>query len=180
MKGPPLPFLVAGLLAVVFYAARGVALELRGELPHILWSCHVGCLLSGVAILAGNARALGVGLLFTAAGLPFWVLDLAIRQDFQVTSMLTHVGGLAIAVLGARRLGVPRGTWWRATAGIVLLHLASRLITPAAENVNLSNGYWFGWEGEYVSYPVYLAIMLAFTATAFAAVEFGARALIRR
>jgi hypothetical protein len=152
---------VCGALALAFIAAHAAVRLARGEATSLLWSCNVGNLVLGIGLLLGQPRIVAIMALWIAIGLPLWVLDLFSTDDFVATSVLTHVGGLTVAIVGVRELGFPRGSWWRAHVALTALQQVSRLVTPASENVNLSGGVYEPWKPYFHSYPVYYVLASA-------------------
>jgi hypothetical protein len=163
-----------GIAAILFYAVHGAVHVARGHAENLLWACHVACLAVGIGLAVRSPHAVAAGFLFLVVGVPLWLLDLATGGEFLVTSTLTHVGGLAIGAWGVKRLGVPKGAWWRSLAGLFVLHVASRF-TPPGENVNLAHRVWPGWESWFPNHTVYAAANLAMYGAAFAATQFGLR-----
>lgn len=169
----------AGALAVLFYGAHAGVLLADGLTSDLLWCCHLAALLVGFGLLTSSPRLNAAGFLWLCLGLPSWIAALASGMEFYPSSVLTHVGALLLGGFGIVALGFPRGTWLRAAAALAVLWAFTRTVTPAAPNVNLSHGYWFGWEGRYVSYPLYLLILLAAATLLFFAVERLAGRLLR-
>lgn len=121
----------------------------------------------GVGWLAAWPRLVALGALFLTLGLPMWLLDVATGGEFLATSVLTHAGGLVLAVLGLRAFGVPRGVWWQGVLAMIALQQVSRWTTPPALNVNLAHRVHAGWEATFPSYPVYWALLFALHGAAF-------------
>ena len=93
------------------------------------------------------------------------------------------VGGLPEGsrdIAGARAMGLPRGTWWRATLALFVLQQASRLLTSAELNVNLAHGPYRGWEATFSGYAAYWAFMLSGVTAGFFAIEVAVRRLLPR
>lgn len=152
----------SGLVVLAIWGLMLVDKVRLAELPDALWCCNVGQLLLGVALLADAPRLATTGTLFLVYGLPLWVIYLVGGGAVGLSSLLTHLVSLPLGVLAARGLGVPPGTWWRATLAIVGLQALTRLVTPPRFNVNLSHHIHPGWEGLFLhSYAVYYAFMLA-------------------
>ena len=162
---------VLGVLALAFYAIHGAHHLTRGFPANLLWCCHLGAVLVGLGLLSRRATLNGVGLCWLGVGTPLWLIGLPLGGTFVATSLLTHLGGLAIAVWGARRLGMPRGVWWKAAVGMVLLHFVTRPFNPADKNVNLAGGIWSGLEGWFPSHLVFLVTALVVCAGAFLLLE---------
>ncbi len=168
--------ITAGLLAIVFFLIHAAALVQAGEPYHVLWSCHLACLMVGIALLVRLPRLLAVGFFWLALGVPLWLLNIITSRDYMLTSTLSHIGGLIIAVYGLRFEPMPRFSWTAAIAGLVLLGAFSRLITPRHANVNLSFGVWQGWEDKFPSYFWYVVMLLSIAAFSFWMLEI----LVRR
>jgi hypothetical protein len=166
--------------AIAFYAVHAAVLAWSDGPQHLLWACHLGCLLVGIGLASGRAIVFAVGFFWLLIGTPLWIVNMATTGDVTATSFLTHGGGTVIAVAFLRRVTVPRGAWLLALAGLVALGAASRALTPAADNVNLSHAVWAGWERTFPSYPTYVLMLVAIAGAAFfaaerAAVWWGAR-----
>jgi hypothetical protein len=126
-----------GLLGILFYVAHAGRRALLGHPEHLLWMCHVGALLVATGLLAQAAGINALGTQWLIAGVPLWLADLARGSEFFPTTLLTHVGGLLLGLVGLRALGLPRHAWLKSAAMLVLLAALSRLVTPAADDVNL-------------------------------------------
>jgi len=166
-----------GLLAIVFYAAHAANLWRLGLAPHAAWSCHLSCLVLAAGLFLRSARLNSIAFLWLCAGLPAWIGMVVGGGDFHLTSTLTHLGGLALATVAVLRTGMPRGSWWRAAAGLVVLWALSRALFAPEQNVNLSHRHWFGFEAKYVAFPLYLAGLLTLVSLSFLGIERGIRRL---
>jgi hypothetical protein len=164
-----------GGLATIFYAIHAGQHILHGRPEDLLWACHLGALVVGLGLIVGRARIVAVGFLWLCLGNVFWLLDLAGGGELIPTSLLTHVGGLAIGLLGVVRLGIPRGSAWHAIVAFILLQQICRWTTPAAVNINLAHSVWIGWEETFPSYWSYQAALLGIGLMSFALIEAGWR-----
>ncbi len=160
-----------GALAVAFYAIHGVDLVLHHAPWDLLWSCHIACLLVGFGCLAASRETIAIGVTWLAVGVSFWILDLSTGGTLSVTSLFTHVGGPVVGVVALRRLGWPKGTWWRAVLALFVLMAVTRLATPRAANVNIAFSVWPGWQRYFPDYPAYFALLMITSAVTFFAVE---------
>jgi hypothetical protein len=161
----------AGSAAVIFFLAHAATWLLRGAPANLLWACHLGCLLAGIAILADCPAVNAVGVHWLALGNILWCINLAGGGEFIFTSQLTHLGGLLIGLWYARRAGFPKGSWLQALAGIAALHVLSGFVTPARENINLAFRVFEGWEKIFPDFQVYRLFLLAAAAALFYALE---------
>lgn len=159
--------ITAGILALVFFLIHAAVLIDAGEPYHIIWSCHLACLMVGIALLLRLPWLLAVGFFWLTMGVPLWLLNIITSRDFMLTSTLSHIGGLIVAVYGLRFEIMPRLSWAAATAGFVVLGAFSRLVTPRHANVNLSFGVWQGWEDKFPSYFWYVVMLLTIAAFSF-------------
>lgn len=175
MTGKP-PSRWWGALAFVFYAAH-VALHWRlGHPERFLWACHLSNVAIGLGFLTRSAWLNGVGFLWLTIGIPLWLVYLSRGGILFVTSPLTHLGGLAIAVYGLRRLGVPKHLWLATLAASFTLHQICRQTTPPEESVNLAWDIWAGGgEAVFSSYLAYVTTLVVLSAMVFFLAEQGAR-----
>jgi hypothetical protein len=162
-----------GIAAVAFYAAHATTYLLRRQPENLLWVCHLGALAVGVGLIAGWPTWNAVGAFWLVLGVPLWIYDLSRGGEFIATSTLTHGGGLAVGAFGLRRIGLPRGAWWKATAALAGANLLCRAVTPPGENVNLAHAVYRGWESAFPSHFVYLVCLLALFAAVAWALQFG-------
>lgn len=163
--------LVPGLTAIGFFAAHLWQWARSRRLENILWACHIGCLLVGIGWLAKWPLLNGIGLLWLIPGILFWLLYLAGGGVFFWSSLFTHIGGNLLGLWGVALLGFPRGTWWKAGLGNIVLLLVSRRVSRVSENVNFSRQVWTGWEKRFPSYPRYISGLLLGAFVTFFALE---------
>jgi hypothetical protein len=143
----------------------------RGEAHDLLWFCNLACPLLAVGCFASSARACCVALLWLVFGTPLWALDVTTGGEIIVTSFLTHLGGLLVAVLAARQLGWAARSWLWASGGVALVMLMTRLFTLPVHNVNLAFSVWPGWEKYFPDHTLYLVLLLSGAAVTFLLVE---------
>jgi len=153
--------IVCGLLALCFYLVHATTHLRHHEPENIIWSCHVATVLVGAGFLFGAATLNAVGFLWLLVGNAAWLIDLHNGAALIPTSLFPHIGGLVLSIMGVKRFGMPRHVWWKAIVGLLLLQQFSRLVTPAAANVNLAFGVWSGWETVFPSYFWFEVITVA-------------------
>jgi hypothetical protein len=169
-----------GFAAVIFFIAHGTVWIGRGVPGGLLWACHLGCLMVGIAVLARRPFLNAVGVLWLALGNALWVIDLAWGGEFIATSPLTHLGGILIGLWYARREGFPRGAWLTALAGIACLHVLSGFVTPPRENINIAFSVHGSLRPVFPSFQMFRLFMLAATAAFFCAGEWAIRAILAK
>ncbi len=165
-----------GLAGVGFYGAHAAFYLNQGLPEDLLWSCHLACLFTGLAWLFPSAMLNAVALLWLVVGAPLWVKEILDGGWWIWTSPLTHLGGLVVAIAGLFDFGFPRGAWWRALIGLVLLNVLCRWITPVASNVNLAFAVWHHPESTRAEHLTYLAELAGACAVLF----YFAERLLRR
>jgi hypothetical protein len=163
----------AGLAAMAFYVVHAVESLLHRQPDNLLWACNLGALAVGIGLLMGSPTLNAIGTYWLVPGLPLWIYDLAKGGEFFWTSLLTHAGGLGVGFYGLRRLGLPRGAWWKATTALGALVVLCRVATPPKQNINLAHAAYPGWESTFPSHLVYLVSLLALFALVGATLQFG-------
>jgi hypothetical protein len=141
----------------------------------LLWACHVGAVLVGLGCLFDWPSCVGIGLLWLLVGVPLWILDLISGAELAPTSILTHVGGLALGITYVCLRGMSAGSWWKASLALIALQQLCRLVTPAEANVNIAFTIHKGWERWFPSYFWYWLVLTILFALVFAGSEFGLR-----
>jgi len=68
------------------------------------------------------------------------------------SSTLAHVGGFSVAIAVLRKVRIDANAWFYAFIWYFVVQLLSRLLTPEAMNVNLSQRIQDGWEQSFSSY----------------------------
>ena len=86
--------ITAGLLAISFFLIHAGALVHAGEYYHIIWSCHLGCLIVGIGLLYRLKWLLAIGFFWLTMGVPLWLLNVLTRHEYMLTSTLSHIGGI--------------------------------------------------------------------------------------
>jgi hypothetical protein len=169
---------VLGAAGLALYAVHATRHAIFRQPEHLLWLCNVAAVIVGAGLLLGRPMLNAIGVLWLIVGDPLWLIDLIRGGELLPTSLLTHAAGLVLGLVGLRRLGLPRGAWWRAVlAGLVLLAV-TRAITPAAADVNLVYTVW-PTEGTAVRATVATLALVVPGAVAVLLVEWALRRVAR-
>ncbi len=173
-----------GLLALGGFAIHGGGHLFRGTAHDVLWACTMANLLIGIGLIfpqrTQRVRLVAVGVLWLLVGNFTWAVDLILGGDFFYSSLLTHVGGLVLGGLGLHRLGYPSRAWIFATAGMVLLQLLCRVVTPPAANVNVAHQVYGFYRGIYGSYLQFWVASFFQTALAYFVLDWLLTRIYRR
>jgi hypothetical protein len=154
-----------GILPLAFFSAQAIHYWHINQLGHMLWMCNIGNLLLAVGLFLEEAILIRVAVMWMVPGLVVWGLyvvptwgmlltgKLSFGQLFGVfSSTLAHVGGFSVGMVVLRKVGMDGRAWFYAYIWYFVVQLLSRLVTPAAMNVNLSHRIQDGWEQTFSSY----------------------------
>jgi hypothetical protein len=154
-----------GFLPLLFFCAQAIHYWQINELGHMLWMCNIGNLLLAIGLFLEEAILIRVAVIWMLPGLvvwflyvvPTWGMLLSGRFNFGqlfgvLSSTLAHVGGFSVAIVVLRKVKMDASAWFYAYIWYFVVQLLSRLLTPAALNVNLSHRIQDGWEQSFSSY----------------------------
>jgi len=135
------------------------------ELGHMLWMCNIGNFVLAIGMFLNQRTLIRVAVMWMIPGLVVWSIyvvptwgmllagNFALSQLFAVfSSTLAHVGGLSAGLIVLRRIGMDRWSWVYAFAWYLIMQVLSRLTTPQAMNVNLSQKVQDGFQGAFNAY----------------------------
>jgi len=174
-----------GGLALLSFVIHGGGHVLRGTAHDVLWACTVANLLIAFGLLLPLRREqaatlCAIAVLWLCVGNFTWALDLIFGGEFFITSLLTHWLGLILGLLSLRRLGWPQRAWLHATLSLIALQIISRLLTPAAANVNVAHSVYASYSRIYPSYPWFWLASFAQTTAAYFVIDRILRRLLGR
>ena len=134
--------------------------------------CNIGNLLLAVGLFLEKAMLIRVAAIWMVPGVAVWFVyvvptwgtlltgQASSRQLFGVlSSTLAHLGGFSVGMLVLRKLKMDGRAWIYAFAWYFIVQLLSRLITPAAMNVNVSQQIQGGWEQTFSAYWKFWAVL---------------------
>lgn len=165
MKLLAVPLLITWLIHIGYHAI------VRHDTFDFLWTCNMACALLGAGCLLLWRRGVAIGTSWLTYGLPVWIIGVLSGNELMPTAVIIHVGGVIAGFLAFKKLGFPRGTWWRASAALLILMAFSRLLTPPAENVNLVFSVFPGWESLFPTWRPYFLFLFATAMLTFVLVE---------
>lgn len=162
------------LAAFLFQALHYLLIN---ELGHMLWMCNIGNLVLAIGMFINQRTLIRVAVMWMVPGLVVWsiyvvptwgalvTLDFTLSQLFAVfSSTFAHVGGLSAGLIGLRRIGMDRWSWVYAFVWYLIMQVLSRLITPEAMNVNLSQKVQDGFQGAFNAYWKFWLVLTALVA----------------
>lgn len=144
------------------------------ELGHMLWMCNIGNLVLAIGMFLNQRTLIRVAVMWMVPGLVVWSIyvvptwgmlftgNFTLSQLFAVfSSTLAHVGGLSAGLIVLRRIGMDRWSWVYAFAWYLIMQVLSRLTTPQAMNVNLSQKVQDGFQGAFNAYWKFWLVLTA-------------------
>ena len=144
------------------------------ELGHMLWMCNIGNLVLAIGMFINQRTLIRVAVMWMVPGLVVWSIyvvpnwgmlltgKFTLSQLFAVfSSTLAHVGGLSAGLIVLRRIGMDRWSWVYAFGWYLIMQVLSRLITPEAMNVNLSQKVQDGFQGAFNAYWKFWLVLTA-------------------
>jgi hypothetical protein len=150
-----------GALPLIFFAARAVEYVWIARTPEqILWCCHISNLLLGLGILFHHRRSVRIAALWILVGLPPWALDMVVTGLITPVSLLSHLGGAAIALVALRRVGVTGRDWLPALLYFLVLQQLTRQLTVPGPltNVNVAHFAYGPWKDLITTYWLYIIV----------------------
>jgi hypothetical protein len=173
-KLPEKQFRLLGILPLLFFIAQATHYWQVNQLGHVLWMCNIGNLLLAFGIFFEQALLIRVAVIWSMPGLVVWCLyvvptwgmlvtgQMSISEFYGVvSSTLAHVGGLSVGILVLWKVRMNASAWAYAFVWYFIVQLASRLSTPVAMNVNLSQRVQDGWEATFTSYWKFWLVLSA-------------------
>ncbi|MCP4133722.1 MAG: hypothetical protein GY754_22325 [bacterium] len=164
--------IIGGISAIVFYGIHAGYLIMNSQAYHVLWICHLGCLLVGIGVLTQNRYVNAIGFMWLVFGVPIWGINIAATGKFMTTSTLTHCGGIIIGLGGIGGSGMLRRSWILAVLGMIGMGVLCRIITPAEANVNLAFAVWQGWEKYFPSHFWFVLMLILDSLILFYIIEY--------
>jgi hypothetical protein len=158
---------------LAFFTAQAIHYWQINELGNMLWLCNIGNLLLALGLFFEASMLIRVAVIWMVPGVAVWVVyvvptwGMLLNGRFTyaelfgvLSSTLAHLGGFSVGIAALRIVGMDGRAWLFAYLWYFVVQLISRLVTPVAMNVNLSQKVQPGWEQSFTSY---LKFWLVFT-----------------
>lgn len=165
------------LIPLTAFFAQALHYFQINELGHMLWMCNIGNLVLAIGMFTNQRTLIRVAVMWMVPGLVVWTIyvvptwgtlltgNFTLSQLFAVfSSTLAHVGGLSAGLIVLRRIGMDRWSWVYAFAWYLVMQVLSRLITPEAMNVNLSQKVQDGFQEAFNAYWKFWLVLTALVA----------------
>ena len=149
-----------GFIPLLMFALKAWQYRAPHEQYQLLWFCNAANLVLAVATFARWGNGVFVCTALLLVGLPIWVFDVIATGDFHVFSVFTHVLSPLVGVLVVRQLGASRHVVWQTLVFYLLLQLAARLVSPAAQNINVAFDIYAPVEKLFPNFGIYSLVNL--------------------
>ena len=104
-----------------------------------------------------------VAVIWMVPGLVVWFFYVVAAWGIFLTSTLAHLGGIIVGMIALRRVRMDRTAWIYALVWYFAIQLLSRLITPAALNVNVAHAVDPKWQQTFNSYWTFWIVLTLIT-----------------
>lgn len=145
-------FRLLGFLPLIFFLAQAGHYWRINELGTMLWMCNTGNLVLALGLFFDKPVLTRIAVIWMVPGLLVWIVYVLLPWGIFLSSILAHVGGLAVGLIALRRVRMDRTAWLYALVWYFVMQLLSRLFTPVALNVNVAHTVQTGWEQTFNSY----------------------------
>ncbi len=152
-----------GIFPLIFYLAQGVHYWQINQLGNMFWMCNIGNLLLALGLFLEKPVVSRLAAIWTIPGLLIWIMYVVLAWGVFFSSTLAHVGGLAVALIALRQIGMDRTAWRWALGWYLVVQLISRFMTAPELNVNLAHAVQPGWERTFHSYWMFWIVLTATT-----------------
>ena len=160
-------------LPLTFFLLQAIHYWEINELGHMLWMCNIGNLVLAIGLYFEKPLLVRVAAMWSLPGLIVWCIyvvptwgtlltgQFTFSQLFAVlASSSAHLGGITIALVGLKKIGMDSRSWIYAYGWYFIVQLLARLFTPSNMNVNLAHRVQDGFEQ---TFPVYWKFWLLLT-----------------
>jgi hypothetical protein len=161
-----------GVLPLCFFLAQAIHYWQINEFGHVLWMCNIGNLLLAIGLFLESTELIRVAIIWMVPGVAVWLVyvvptwGMLMTGNFNfsqffgvVSSTLAHIGGMSVGLLVLRKVGMDGRAWVYAFIWYFVVQLLSRLLTPVALNINLSQKIQDGWEQTFNSYLKFWVVL---------------------
>ena len=145
-------FRLLGALPLMFFLFQGIHYWRINELGNMLWMCNICNLMLALGLFLCHAQLIRVSVLWMIPGLVVWFIYVVLAWGIFFSSTLAHVGGMLVALVAVKKVGMDRRAWIYGVLWYFVLQVVSRIFTPANLNVNISHNVDPGWQGTFNSY----------------------------
>jgi hypothetical protein len=155
-----------GLFPLSFFILQALHYWRSNEIGNMLWMCNIGNFLLAIGLFLNRSILMRIAIIWTIPGLIVWFIFVVLAWGVFFSSTLAHVGGIVVAMIVLKKIGMNRKAWLFSFGWYLLIQLLSRLLTSPSLNVNLSHRMQERWEQTFSAYWQFLLTLNFVTAIA--------------
>ena len=156
-------FRLLGVLPLLFFFGQLIHYWKLNELGNMLWMCNIGNLVLAIGLFLNRPLLIRVAVIWMVPGLVVWFFYVVVAWGIFLSSTLAHLGGIIVGMIALHRVRMDRTAWIYALVWYFAIQLLSRLITPAALNVNVAHAVDPKWQQTFNSYWKFWIVLTLIT-----------------
>ena len=153
-----------GLLPLLFFFSQVAHYWPIHQLGNMLWMCNIGALVLALGLFFEKPLLVRVAAIWTVPGIFTWFFFYVLPWGVFLSSLLVHVGGIAIAAIALKTYRMDPSSWVYAFGWTLVMQFLSRFLTAPDLNVNLAHAIQPGWERTFGSYWTFWLVLTIVTA----------------
>jgi len=153
-----------GVLPLLFFFGQGAHYWRISELGNMFWMCNINLLVLALGLFFDQPLLVRVSAIWTIPGIFMWFFFYVVTWGVFLSSILVHVGGLAVAAIALRTYRMDRRSWRYAFGWFLIVQFVSRFATASQLNVNVAHAIQPGWERTFPSFWMFWLTLIIVTA----------------
>ena len=153
-----------GVLPLLFFFGQGAHYWRISELGNMFWMCNINLLVLALGLFFDQPLLVRVAAIWTIPGIFMWFFFYVVTWGVFLSSILVHVGGLAVAAIALRTYRMDRRSWRYAFGWFLIVQFVSRFATASQLNVNVAHAIQPGWERTFPSFWMFWLTLIIVTA----------------
>ncbi|MCI0412073.1 hypothetical protein L0222_04630 [bacterium] len=155
-----------GILPVCFFLAHLSYHLSHGTPQHLLWLCNLSNLVLAAGLFFQLPLLIRIAVLWLIPGIPLWLWDMSRTGDNPLSTFLSHLGGLTVAIIALSKVRATQNMFLYAWMYGFLVQMICRLFTPPELNVNVAFQIYPGFKSIFQNYSSYWIFSAVFAAAA--------------
>jgi len=152
-----------GVLPLLFFFGQGAHYWRISELGNMFWMCNINLLVLALGLFFDQPLLVRVAAIWTIPGIFMWFFFYVVTWGVFLSSILVHVGGLAVAAIALRTYRMDRRSWRYAFGWFLIVQFVSRFATASQLNVNVAHAIQPGWERTFPSFWMFWLTLIIVT-----------------
>ena len=151
-----------GILPVCFFLSHLSFHFSEGTPEHLLWLCNLSNLVLAAGLFFQTPLLIRIAALWLVPGIPLWLWDMSRTGSTPLSTFLSHLGGLTVAMIALAKVRAKPNVFIYAWMYGFLVQLICRFVTPPELNVNVAFKIYPGFDlffKHYWSYWIFSAVV---------------------